>query len=185
MRHLIHSQQHHQHLSSLHGQPPPPQHGNNKHAAAVSAGVALHPAFSASRLPPEIGGLPGPIPVSVHGTLTAASLAMWPGHHHPGFAGLAAAGFAAGAAARLAVPTPLLAAGGAPPHAAHPSHRQHSLPPHPKPHNISHILGTPTKPASTAPLDLSGPETNGHHVPRPKSPEEPEPKKLRPTEEPR
>ena len=153
----------------MHGQHPHPHGHTNK------LNAALHPAFSASRMPPE--SLPGPIPVSVHGTLTAASMAMWPGHHHPGFAGLA--GFAAAAAgARLAMPTPLVAGGGAPPIPGHP----HAGLPHPKPHNISHILGNTTKPATTAPLDLSGPEVASNHSSgsRPRSPVDdvPQPKKT-------
>ena len=148
------------------------------HAHTNKLNTALHPAFSTSRMPHE--GLPGPIPVSVQGTLTAASMAMWPGHHHPGFAGLA--GFAAAATAagaRLAMPTPLVA-GGAPPLPGHP----HAGLPHPKPHNISHILGNATKPATTAPLDLSGPEVNSNHSSgssRPRSPVDdvPPPKKLK------
>ena len=163
-----------QHL--MHGQSPHPHGHTNK------LNAALHPAFSASRMPPE--GLPGPIPVSVHGTLTAASMRMWPGHHHPGFAGLA--GFAAAASAagaRLAIPTPLVAAGGAPPLPAPP----HGGLPHPKPHHISHILGS-SKPATAAPLDLSGPEVNSNHSSdsRPRSPVEdphPPPKKLKTTTE--
>ena len=75
--------------------------------------------------------------------------------------------------------TPLVA-GGAPALPGHP----HAGLPHPKPHNISHILGNATKPATTAPLDLSGPEVNGNHSSgssRPRSPVDdvPPPKKLK------
>ncbi len=105
----------------------------------------------------------GPPPVSVHGTLTAASVAAWSGqhhHHHPSLAGLA--GFAAGV--RPIVPLPVVAA---PPMQA-------------KPHHISQILGHSKQTLST-PLDLSGPEATNNE--RPSSPTGPNPKRLKTDEE--